>query len=51
LKSRIPEALEETYDYAVLEAAKETNLHRTVFPKQCPWRFKQAMDANFWPQA
>jgi len=51
LKSRLPETYEETYDYAVLKAAKETQLHRSVFPKQCPWTFEQATDLGFWPES
>jgi len=49
LKSLVPEVYEETYDYAVLKAVKETDMHKTVFPTQCPWAFEQAMDNDFWP--
>jgi len=51
LKSLTPETCTETYDYAVLAATKETKLHRSVFPKQCPWTFEQAMDNDFWPES
>jgi len=49
LKIFVPEIYEDAYDYAVLNAAKETGLHRSVFPAQCPWTFEQATDEGFWP--
>jgi len=49
LKIFVPEIYEDAYDYAVLNAAKETGLHRSVFPAQCPWTFDQATDEGFWP--
>jgi len=51
LKGFLAEMYREVYDYAVLEAAKETGMDETVFPQQCPWTFEQAMDADFWPQS
>jgi len=51
LKSFIPETYEETYGYAVLDAAKETGMDESVFPTQCPWTFEQVMRPDFWPEA
>jgi len=51
LKGVLPEAYLETYDYAVLAAAKETCLPAGTFPPECPWTFDEAVDDGFWPQA
>jgi len=51
LKTKIPEALESAYRYGIFRAAKETKLHRSVFPTQCPWTFEQVTDPSFWPDA
>jgi len=51
LKGNLAEAYKETYSYAVLEAVKETGLHKSTFPTECPWTFDQAMDDDFWPEA
>jgi len=51
LKSRIAETYPIAYELAVFRAIKETKLHRSVFPKQCPWTFEQATNPDFWPEA
>jgi len=51
LKNKITEAYTDAYKYAVLTAAKETGIKRSVFPISCPWSFEQIMDESFWPQA
>jgi len=51
LKGVLPETYQDTYDYAVLAAAKETCLAASTFPAQCPWSFEQAMNEDFWPEA
>jgi len=51
LKNSMPEAYAETYDYAILEAVKETGMVESTFPAQCPWTFEQVMDADFWPDS
>jgi len=47
LKRFVAETYEESYGYAVLEAAKETGLDQSTFPAECPWTFEQAMDSDF----
>ena len=49
LKSRTPEAIEDAYTTALIEAANETDLPEETFPSACPWTFDQIMDDGFWP--
>jgi len=51
LKSRVQETQAIAYRYTVFSAIKETKMHRSVFPTQCPWTFEQVMDKNFRPQS
>jgi len=44
------EIYQETYEYAVLAASRETGMDEASFAPQCPWTFGQALDADFWPQ-
>ncbi len=41
LKSRLAEAIEDSYRDAILAAARETNRDRNTFPTICPWAFGQ----------
>lgn len=50
LKSKLPEAIQRGYKYAINGAAKETGLAKTTFPKTCPWPFEQAMDDEFFSE-
>lgn len=49
LTSRLPEAMERAYRYAINGATKETGLSKDVFPPSCPWSFEQVMDNDFFP--
>jgi len=51
LKSRLPEAYESAYRYAIVGAYRETNLDMSAFPKPCPWNFEKVMEPDFWPDA
>jgi len=51
LKSQIADSYPIAYELAVFRATKETRLHRSVFPKQCPWSFEQTTAPDFWPDA
>lgn len=51
LKSIIPEAMENAYGNALIEAADETGFPESTFPSSCPWTFDQVMSAEFWPSA
>lgn len=50
LSSKLPEALERGYRYAINGAAKETGLSKDTFPAECPWSFEQIMDNGFFPE-
>ena len=50
LKSRLGEAMSKAYDFAVIDAAKETAIDEDGFPARCPWTFEQATDPDFWPE-
>jgi len=49
LKTRVPEAFETAYSYAIMRVSEETGLEEARFPTQCPWMFEQVLDADFWP--
>ena len=51
LKALTPQAIEQAYGNAVIEAGAETGLDDSAFPPACPWTFAQLTDADFWPQA
>ncbi|ELO0595355.1 TPA: DUF29 domain-containing protein [Salmonella enterica subsp. enterica serovar Muenchen] len=50
LKSKLSDIIADAYRIAVINAERETNIRRSVFPETCPWTFEQAVDASFWPQ-
>ena len=50
LKPRLPEAFHRAYARACLQAAKETRLEESSFPKSCPWTVEQVLDDEFWPE-
>lgn len=50
LKSYLCEAAEGAYEYAILEAAKETLLDRKKFPKEMPFTIEQALDETWMPE-
>ncbi len=51
LKSTMADAIVSAYRNAILGAARETGMERSVFPIACPWSFKQIMDSTFYPEA
>lgn len=50
LKPKIDEILKKSYQYAVLQAARETNISKNVFPSECPWLLNQITDDSFFPE-
>jgi hypothetical protein len=50
LKPKIDEILKKAYQYAVLQAARETNISKNVFPSECPWLLNQITDDSFYPE-
>jgi Domain of unknown function DUF29 len=51
LKALLPEAIEQAYGRAVIEAEAETGLPEFTFPAACPWSFEEMMSEDFWPEA
>ncbi|WP_152047231.1 DUF29 domain-containing protein [Aureimonas psammosilenae] len=44
-------ALESAYGLARIKAADETGLPESVFPASCPFKIKQILDSDFFPEA
>ena len=51
LKPLIPEVLPRAYRLEVIDAAGETNMLESAYPKTCPWTFEQLMNEDFWPES
>ena len=49
LQSKLPQAREDAYGDAVLEAARQTGLAEEAFPIDCPFRVEQTLDDTWWP--
>jgi hypothetical protein len=49
LKSKLDGCLLNAYQYAVVEAAKETGFDESVFPKNCPWSWEEITNNLFYP--
>ena len=49
LQSKLPQAREDAYGDAVLEAARQTGLAEDAFPADCPFTTDQALDDDWWP--
>lgn len=50
LKSKLDGILLKAYEYAVIQASRETKISKNVFPQTCPWSFEQIIDDNFYPE-
>ncbi|MDB9312941.1 DUF29 domain-containing protein [Spirulina sp. CS-785/01] len=50
LRSRLEEAMEESWDQARDLAIVETDLPDEQFPEQCPFSLEQVMSEDFWPE-
>jgi len=49
LKGKLDEFMLDGYELGRGGAADETGLPESTFPPECPWRFEQAMNPEFWP--
>ncbi len=49
LKAMLPQAIDQAYGNALIEAGAETGLLESAFPMVCPWTFDQITNPNFWP--
>lgn len=45
-----PAELRDVYQKAVREAMLETDLDRSVFPLECPYRVEEILGDEFWPE-
>ncbi|MGZ4091304.1 MAG: DUF29 domain-containing protein [Bacteroidia bacterium] len=51
LKPKLDEIMKKAYQYAILQAARETKISKSVFPSDCPWRLDQITDESFFPDS
>ena len=49
LKATLPDAIEQAYGNALIEAADETGLPESDLPENAPWTFEMILDEQFWP--
>ncbi|WP_394751785.1 DUF29 domain-containing protein [Crenothrix sp.] len=49
LKSVLNDLLIDAYKLAVIKAAKETKISKSIFPESCPWELAQLIDESFYP--
>lgn len=49
LKNYLTEQLEESYQRARRQAAKQTNIQISVFPKECPYSLELVLDEDWLP--
>jgi len=50
LKHQLIEKLDKAYQSALTKAERETGIHLTKFPSQCPYNLNQILDENFYPK-
>ena len=49
LESQLDAVIAQAWRRTLIDAERETGLDAKVFPKTCPWKFAEMMDAAFWP--
>ncbi|MEQ1636132.1 MAG: DUF29 domain-containing protein [Methylococcales bacterium] len=49
LKPLLDELIKDAYKLAVIKAAQETKISKSIFPECCPWTLIQLMDEMFYP--
>ncbi|MDP3332644.1 MAG: DUF29 domain-containing protein [Methylococcaceae bacterium] len=50
LKPKLNDILEKAYQYATIQASRETKISRNVFPKACPWTLEAITSEEFYPE-
>ena len=50
LKSKLPEAIERSYELARSGAEKETGIPLSHYPDLCPWSYDQFTNPEFFPE-
>jgi hypothetical protein len=49
LKSKLDDILKRAYRLAVIQASRETNLSKNIFPENCPWELNQLIKEDYYP--
>jgi len=49
-KQNLNDVLVDAYELAVIKAAKETKIDKSVFPASCPWQIADIIKQNFYPE-
>lgn len=49
LKPLLDEIMNDAYQLAVVYAAKETNISKKIFPKNCPWELESITNDDYLP--
>ncbi len=51
LKPSLDQCLIDAYQFAIVEASKETGLDEKTFPSVCPWELKEITRLDFYPES
>lgn len=51
LKSKIPDAIERSYELARSGAEKETGIPLSHYPELCPWSYEEFTNPDFFPRS
>lgn len=51
LKPSLNQCLTDAYQFAIVEASKETGLDEKTFPSVCPWELKEITKPDFYPES
>ena len=49
LKPQLDEIVKKAYKLAVIKAARETKISKSIFPESCPWTLAQFIEDGFYP--
>lgn len=49
LRRQLEPCFFDAYQFAVIQAAKETGIDEKSFPNHCEWNLQQILDINFFP--
>ena len=49
LKPALDQIIKDAYKLAVIKAARETKISKSIFPESCPWTLAQLIEDGFYP--
>lgn len=49
LKSHLDDILKQAYRLAIIQASRETNISKSVFPVSCPWELSELIEEDYYP--